>query len=659
MPVTLSSPDIQPIDPVEFSANWGLAAIGADKALQRGLTGAGVRVGVVDGSMQLSHPEFSGRADVFQFDDVDDGNHGTHVGGIIGAAQDGTGMQGVAPGVLLSSIRVFRASNGYHLGNQQTADGYDAAIAAGIRLFNNSWGSITDIRELPGVSDVRSEVGTAALEAYRRAVSADAVLVWSAGNNHFPDPLPQPALPYFFPELESNWVAVASVNQALELSSFSNACGVAARWCISAPGSDIYSTWTTDAYYTESGTSMAAPHVTGSLAIAKQMFPNASGSELTRIAFQTATDLGAPGIDEIYGWGLLNLGNIVDMIEPETASFFANAAWSRFSTLQHVAAAIPQDDTGSAVFAGDQAAAFTSFWPLEGKGDGIALAGEDDGPHPRVWVGALYGASHLGAAPDNPGAESETTAALLGVDLIATDTERFGIAAGYSRTDLTSDVPGDDADEDGYHLLAYGHWKSDGWFAAGVGQAAYFDQSITRSNISGAQGTSLTPVGASSPATWAGELDGRFGREWISNGYEVAPYVAAAIRWQDTAVFEETGAGIFSLSVQSSNFGQFEIGPGVRFRSPEIQFESLVARASFDAGYSYLAGDRDYLTYAKLLGTSIEGTTAEVGEHILRIGADLKVTGNDGNTSGIIAYSGLFQENATTQTVSASLRQAF
>jgi hypothetical protein len=90
-----------------------------------------------------------------------------------------------------------------------------------------------------------------------------------------------------------------------------------------------------------------------------------------------------------------------------------------------------------------------------------------------------------------------------------------------------------------------------------------------------------------------------------------------------------------------------------------MQIESLVARASFDVGYSYLAGDRDYLTYANLLGASISGTTAEVGEHILRIGAELKVAGNDGNTSGIISYDGLFQENASTQTISAGLRQAF
>ena len=47
---------------------------------------------------------------------------------------------------------------------------------------------------------------------------------------------------------------------------------------------------------------MAAPHVTGALAIARQMFPDAPGSRLTELVLATATDIGAVGIDEIYGW---------------------------------------------------------------------------------------------------------------------------------------------------------------------------------------------------------------------------------------------------------------------------------------------------------------------------------------------------------------------
>lgn len=657
LPVMPGVPFAPFVSTPEFEADWGLAAIGADKAIEAGFTGAGVRVGVVDMSIQLTHPEFAGRADTYQYNDIDDGTHGTHVAGTIGAAQDGTGMQGVAPGVLLSSIRIFEPSGAW-ISSQTVADGYDGAIAAGIRIFNNSWGSAWDVTQA-SVTDAENHLGVE-LDAYRRAVEADAVLVWSAGNAHFANAELYAGLPYLFPELKSNWIAVASVDQALELSSFSSACGVAAMWCVSAPGTDIYSTLPVDTYGTLSGTSMAAPHVTGAVAIAKEIFPEASGSELAQVVLQTATDIGDAGVDDIYGWGLLNLGNVVDMIDPQTASFFASAAWSRFGTLDHVASAIPHVGVGAATLTdADLSALAAAYWPADG---GAAQPGSAKGgghPLPGMWAVGLYGASDLAAGPSNPGANSQTTGVLFGVDLAASDMQRVGIAAGYSKTNLDGDVFGDHADESGYHLLAYGDWKGDGWFASGVAQIAYFDQSMTRFGISGSQGTSATPAGVSSPTSWGGELGGRAGHAWSSQGYEVAPYVAGVVRWQETDAFTETGAGIFSLTVPSSSLAQFEIGPGVRFVSREAEVGQMVARAALDIGYSYLGGDRDHQTTVSLLGTGITGNTAEVGAHILKIGADIEMTASNGTTSGVISYDGRFQGNASLHTISAGIRQAF
>src|SRR4051812_35647273 len=81
----------------EFDAQWGLEAIGAQYALARGLTGAGVGVVVVDSSFQQTHPEFSGRVGPYIYNAIPPGEHGTHVAGIIGAARNGIGMEGVAP----------------------------------------------------------------------------------------------------------------------------------------------------------------------------------------------------------------------------------------------------------------------------------------------------------------------------------------------------------------------------------------------------------------------------------------------------------------------------------------------------------------------------------------------------------------------------------
>src|SRR5690606_25464298 len=116
---------------------------------------------------------------------------------------------------------------------------------------------------------------------------------------------------------------------------------ITAEWCIAAPGSDIYSTvlsegvdpnnnadslpgdWVVDsdgnlrfeledrtgyeAYPYRSGTSMAAPHVTGALGLLLERFPYLTAAQVRDVMLTTATDLGAPGVDEVYGWGLLDV----------------------------------------------------------------------------------------------------------------------------------------------------------------------------------------------------------------------------------------------------------------------------------------------------------------------------------------------------------------
>jgi len=100
----------------EYDAQAGLALINAQRAYDKGLTGAGVLVGVADTGISLNHPEFAGRGFVLQtfynniaLDDdwkpyinpgnfpFDDSNgHGSHVAGTIVARRDGIGMHGVA-----------------------------------------------------------------------------------------------------------------------------------------------------------------------------------------------------------------------------------------------------------------------------------------------------------------------------------------------------------------------------------------------------------------------------------------------------------------------------------------------------------------------------------------------------------------------------------
>jgi subtilase-type serine protease len=89
---------------------------------------------------------------------------------------------------------------------------------------------------------------------------------------------------------------------------------------VSAPGTKIYSSvingtnldnLTTD-YANFNGTSMAAPHVAGSAAVLMERFPYMSGDQISTLLKTTATDLGAPGIDSLYGWGMINLGKAIN-----------------------------------------------------------------------------------------------------------------------------------------------------------------------------------------------------------------------------------------------------------------------------------------------------------------------------------------------------------
>jgi subtilase-type serine protease len=144
-------------------------------------------------------------------------------------------------------------------------------------------------------------------------------------------------LPRAVADVEPYWLAVVNVNQDLELSNRSMRCGLAANWCLAAPGSNINSTvygpdsviegdfyddngnlvvdiisQTPSSDYEElSGTSMAAPHVTGALGLLFERFPYLD-AQVRDVLLTTATDLGAAGVDDVYGWGLMNLAAAVE-----------------------------------------------------------------------------------------------------------------------------------------------------------------------------------------------------------------------------------------------------------------------------------------------------------------------------------------------------------
>ncbi len=308
-----------------------LTTINATAAQRGGYTGAGYRIGVIDSGVNRQHPGLAGRVDAnliyinardndLSVDDVV--GHGTTVALLAAGAPLDRWPGGVAPGARILSARIINDErpddDGSGQGNEVTgALGirgiHQDLVARGMRIMNNSWG---------GLYWTRSNVTAAIADEYRFFIrDHDGLVVFATGNEGRDDPtdmasLPsQPGVPGTLPaaDLARGWLAVAALNTSApdQLAYYSNACGVARDYCLAAPGTAIYpghdSTAANLEFYYGSGTSYAAPLVSGAAALVWEKYPYFSNDLVRQTLLGTATDLGAPGPDEVFGYGRLDL----------------------------------------------------------------------------------------------------------------------------------------------------------------------------------------------------------------------------------------------------------------------------------------------------------------------------------------------------------------
>ncbi|WP_440799908.1 S8 family serine peptidase [Serratia marcescens] len=132
-----------------------------------------------------------------------------------------------------------------------------------------------------------------------------------------------------------NYLLVTNLTPEKVLNASSTSCGQTASYCVSAPGTEIYSAsgaFTPDEemtreefegfgstgpevaprYKNETGTSMSAPLVSGAAAVLMQRFPYMTAGQISSVLKTTATDLGVPGIDKTFGWGEINLQDAIN-----------------------------------------------------------------------------------------------------------------------------------------------------------------------------------------------------------------------------------------------------------------------------------------------------------------------------------------------------------
>lgn len=327
-PTTPSSPPDQP--PVDAH----LSLTNTYAAHDQGYTGAGIRIGIVDSGVMRNHPSLTGRvaAELLYVDPtvnntkIDDVvGHGTWVSEIAAGKPFDKFPGGIAPDAILVSARIIAdkepTDDGSGQGNPVGASDADFfgqylnpdLINAGVRIQNNSWGGIYWDTTDPSINKAFGQ----AYDAF--VIDNDGLVVFAAGNDSRPDPSDIAALPNVAPELERGWlVAVAAdSNHPTQLADYSNACGKAMDYCLTAPGDVIVSDKDATVsdpkdYWIVTGTSFAAPQVSGAAALVWQAYPYFNNDLVRQTLLGTADDMGAAGPDAVFGYGMLDVGKAVN-----------------------------------------------------------------------------------------------------------------------------------------------------------------------------------------------------------------------------------------------------------------------------------------------------------------------------------------------------------
>jgi len=213
--------------------------------------------------------------------DIDNAGHGSHVAGIIAAvANNAIGGSGVAPQSRILPIRVLDAQGSGDSKDVSKAVRY--AVDSGTKVINLSLGGATESTSL-----------TAAIQY---AVDRNVLVVAAAGNGAADSPPKWPAA-------SDLALAVTAVDRNNSVTSFDQRGDYID---LAAPGASILSTASND-YKIQSGTSMAAAFVTGAAALLFAAQPSITAAQVRDVLQRTATDIGAPGRDTTFGYGLINL----------------------------------------------------------------------------------------------------------------------------------------------------------------------------------------------------------------------------------------------------------------------------------------------------------------------------------------------------------------
>ncbi len=283
----------------ELDNTWGVKRIGAG-AVHSYNKGTGIKVAIIDSGIDYNHPDlaanYAGGYDIYNNDNdpMDDYGHGTHVAGTVAALDNDTGVIGVAPEAHLYAIKVLGSSgSGWW---SDVISGIEWAVANDMQVINMSLGSSSGSSALGIACDAAEDAGVVVV-----AAAGNSGNFWGYGDR------------VLYPAKYDSVIAVAATDSTDERAYFSST-GPDVE--LAAPGVNVLSTTVGGNYGTKMGTSMSSPHVVGLAAlIIASGIEDGSGStpangrindEVRERMQQTAIDLGTPGRDNEYGYGLVN-----------------------------------------------------------------------------------------------------------------------------------------------------------------------------------------------------------------------------------------------------------------------------------------------------------------------------------------------------------------
>ena len=296
-------------------------------------TGSGVSIGVLDMGFattdsdlqNIMTSEFGTRLEkVITYGlATNDQHHGITVAQVAGSSTSGT-----AKGVKIIGVDITKLKDGKNYPDPSLSAYQYLYNTKGVRIFNQSFGVSTEVTGF-NRSSAKYQINNGSstediLGFYQTAVNNGALFIWAAGNESFKsNPSLEGGLPYLYNELEKGWINVVGLAKDSPINPGStnwedlqrlNGAGVAKNWTVSVVSGITVQSKVNGlrGTYTMNGSSFAAPIVAGTAALIKEKYPWMTGDLIRQTILSTATDIGKKGVDEDFGWGLLNIGKALN-----------------------------------------------------------------------------------------------------------------------------------------------------------------------------------------------------------------------------------------------------------------------------------------------------------------------------------------------------------